>query len=68
MTDQPAHILVVDDYPENREVLSRNLIRQGYTVVTAEDGQSALLLVQNATPSSTQPAASISLRRVSLTT
>ena len=46
MIVQPAHILIVDDYPENREVLSRNLVRQGYTVATAEDGLIALEMVQ----------------------
>lgn len=35
-------ILVVDDNEMNRDMLSRRLQRQGYTVETAEDGQMAL--------------------------
>jgi putative two-component system response regulator len=34
-----ARILVVDDLPENREILSGLLEPEGYTVVTAKDGQ-----------------------------
>src|SRR5665213_536820 len=35
-------ILVVDDNEGNREMLSRRLARQGYAIVTAEDGRGAL--------------------------
>jgi class 3 adenylate cyclase len=35
-------ILVVDDNEGNREMLSRRLARQGYAVLTAEDGRGAL--------------------------
>ncbi len=35
-------ILVVDDEPENRELLSRRLTRQGHRVVEAENGRRAL--------------------------
>ncbi len=35
-------VLVVDDEPIVREVLSRYLARDGYAVDTAEDGQAAL--------------------------
>ncbi|MDQ6764692.1 MAG: SpoIIE family protein phosphatase [Verrucomicrobiota bacterium] len=35
-------LLVVDDVQNNRDVLSRRLERQGYAVVTAEDGKQAL--------------------------
>lgn len=38
----PAKVLVVDDNELNRDVLSRRLERQGYRVVTAEDGLQAL--------------------------
>ncbi len=38
----PARILVVDDLPENREILSGLLEPEGYTVVTASDGQEGL--------------------------
>lgn len=36
------HILVVDDVEMNRDMLSRRLKRQGYTVTTAADGHEAL--------------------------
>src|SRR5207247_6417689 len=35
-------LLVVDDIETNRDVLSRRLERQGYTVATAENGRQAL--------------------------
>ena len=40
---RPAHgfVLVVDDIESNREVLSRRLQRQGYSVATAENGREA---------------------------
>ena len=38
-------ILVVDDNEGNREVLSRRLVREGYTVVTADNGSRALELL-----------------------
>ncbi len=37
-----GHLLVVDDDPENRQVLSRRLAREGYSVVEAADGEEAL--------------------------
>jgi len=40
-------LLVVDDNESNRDMLSRQLVRQGYTVDTAEDGDSALERVRN---------------------
>jgi len=38
----PARILVVDDPPEHREILSGLLEPEGYTVITAKDGQEGL--------------------------
>jgi sigma-B regulation protein RsbU (phosphoserine phosphatase) len=38
----PGHILVVDDNEGNRDMLSRQLLRQGHTVETAENGRLAL--------------------------
>ncbi len=38
----PGHILVVDDNEGNRDMLSRQLQRQGHTVATAADGRAAL--------------------------
>jgi serine/threonine-protein kinase len=40
-----GHLLVVDDDEMNREMLSRRLLRRGYTVTAAEDGRQALALV-----------------------
>ncbi len=39
---QGARILVVDDVPDNREVLTRRLVRRGFTVVEAGGGIEAL--------------------------
>ena len=39
-------LLVVDDNPANRDVLSRRLNRQGYEVVTAENGRQAMHAVR----------------------
>jgi sigma-B regulation protein RsbU (phosphoserine phosphatase) len=47
---RPSRILVVDDNASNREVLSRRLQRQGHTVVHAEDGSSALALIEKEAP------------------
>jgi sigma-B regulation protein RsbU (phosphoserine phosphatase) len=38
----PGRILVVDDEPGNRDVLARQLTRQGHTVAEAEHGEAAL--------------------------
>lgn len=40
-----GHILVVDDNEMNRDLLSRRLLRQGHTVVLAENGRQALAKV-----------------------
>ena len=40
-----AHILVVDDNEDNRDLLCRRLQRQGHKVTTAENGQRALDLI-----------------------
>ncbi len=41
-------ILLVDDNPENRDMLSRRLERQGYQITLAEDGYQALSQMQRA--------------------
>ena len=46
MTTPQGSVLVVDDNPENRDMLSRRLARRGYTVAVAEDGQQALTLTE----------------------
>lgn len=38
----PSTLLVVDDDPTNRDLLSRRLRQQGFSVTTAEDGAAAL--------------------------
>ncbi|MCB9007484.1 MAG: hybrid sensor histidine kinase/response regulator [Ardenticatenaceae bacterium] len=42
MTDNAAHILVIDDNEINRDLLARRLERVGHVVVKAEDGHDAL--------------------------
>lgn len=48
MTPDGGHILVVDDNRTNRTLLARMLQVQGYAVATAEDGQQALELLEQA--------------------
>src|SRR6266446_5713961 len=43
---EPSRILVVDDHRSNRDLLARRLTRDGHEVVTAEDGATALKLVE----------------------
>lgn len=45
MTNKP-HILIVDDNVNLRKTMSLILKRQGYTVTTAEDGQKAIVQVE----------------------
>src|SRR5258708_5055842 len=40
-------LLVVDDNEMNRDMLSRRLTREGYTVLVAEDGQQALDMIKD---------------------
>ena len=46
----PGRILVVDDDPTLRDVLSRYLEHAGFDVVTAEDGPSALVALAEVSP------------------
>jgi two-component system alkaline phosphatase synthesis response regulator PhoP len=39
---QPRRILIIDDEPDIREFIGYNLMRKGYQVFTATDGQSGL--------------------------
>jgi signal transduction histidine kinase len=41
-----GHLLVVDDNEMNRDVLSRRLRREGYSVETAEDGYQAMEMIK----------------------
>ena len=45
-----GRILVVDDTPANRDMLSRRLERHGFAVESAEDGETALRLMSRADP------------------
>jgi len=42
-----SRLLVVDDNPSNRDMLSRRLRHEGYTVETAENGRNALEVIQS---------------------
>merc|ERR1712157_121237 len=44
---EPMHILVVDDAPMNRKLLTRLLEMNGHTVTTAENGQELIDTVRN---------------------
>jgi PleD family two-component response regulator len=41
-SDGPARILVVDDVADNRDILTRRLVRRGFDVVEAGNGREAL--------------------------
>jgi CheY-like chemotaxis protein len=49
--DSERHALVVDDIPENREVLRRSLEQEGWQVSEAENGQVALDKLAEQAPS-----------------
>jgi diguanylate cyclase (GGDEF)-like protein len=42
---EPAVVLIVDDLADNRDLLSRRLLRRGYTVLEAASGPEALAIV-----------------------
>ena len=42
-----SRILVVDDTASNRDLLTRRLLRDGHQIFTAEDGASALALIES---------------------
>lgn len=45
-----AKILLVEDNEMNRDMLSRRLVKRGFEVVTAEDGEQGVHLAQSAAP------------------
>ena len=45
-----AHLVVVEDDPDLREVLKESLSREGYEVSVAEDGLSGLELIREVAP------------------
>ena len=47
---EPARILVVDDVPDNVDILQMRLEAQGYEVVTAPDGLEALDKIRQLLP------------------
>jgi CheY-like chemotaxis protein len=49
--ERDAHVLVVEDDPDSRDVLVRMLEREGYRPATAENGREALERVAERTPS-----------------
>ena len=48
--DLKATILIVDDDPNNVDVLSQELAEEGYTTLTAFDGEEALIKVRDHEP------------------
>ena len=48
--DLKATILIVDDEPDNVDMLHQELAEEGYTVLTAFDGEEALIKVQDHQP------------------
>jgi len=44
------HVLIIEDEPAQREVLSYNLSAEGYRVTTAQDGEKGLLAVEEDAP------------------
>src|SRR5918996_6397462 len=46
----PPRLLVVDDNPANLEIMEARLARQGYEVITARDGDEALIAAREHTP------------------
>src|SRR5260370_921745 len=47
---EPPLILVVDDVPDNVEILQLRLESQGYEIITAGDGEEALAIVRDKLP------------------
>jgi CheY-like chemotaxis protein len=45
-----AKILIVEDNPKNRNMLSRRLIKRGYEIVMAEDGQEGIDMTTSESP------------------
>jgi CheY-like chemotaxis protein len=48
--DKPPVVLVVEDDPNQRALYEEELLDEGYTVITAEDGRQALEVAQNQPP------------------
>ncbi|MBJ6371376.1 phosphate regulon transcriptional regulator PhoB [Sedimentitalea arenosa] len=50
MAEMQASVLVVEDEPAQREIISYNLESEGFRVIQAEDGNEALLLIKEEEP------------------
>jgi CheY-like chemotaxis protein len=50
IAEQPARILIVDDEPDNREVLELILAREGFVIRNAASGEEALASVAQQAP------------------
>lgn len=50
MTDLQPSVLVVEDEPAQRELLSYNLEAEGFRVIVAEDGNEAMLVMEEERP------------------
>ena len=50
MNETPARILVVDDEPSITEFVSYNLRKEGYKVLTSDNGRDAILKAKESTP------------------
>src|SRR4030088_2707689 len=50
MMREPPLVLVVDDVPDNVDILQMRLESQGYEVITAGDGEAALAIVRDKLP------------------
>jgi signal transduction histidine kinase len=48
MAHRPAHVLIADDSPDNRHLLTSLLVPDGHTILEAEDGVQALALAPQA--------------------
>jgi CheY-like chemotaxis protein len=49
-TSQVSKLLLVEDNESNRDMLSRRLVRRGFEVVTATDGESAITIAREVRP------------------
>ena len=47
---EPPRVLIVDDNPANLEIMETRLVRHGYEVITAIDGDQALITARAKTP------------------
>src|SRR4030088_812471 len=50
MVREPPLVLVVDDVPDNVDILQLRLESQGYEVITAGDGEAALGIIRDKLP------------------